>query len=93
MGDTSVNVRLMVAYPDDLGGGEAGQGDVAGQLDVALVADRRHDPVAFSLGPLEDKDIESLASVIAKLVSGEVIRPDEAWIREYLGLPTAAVNT
>ena len=41
----------------------------------------------FSLGPLEDRDVESLASVISKLVSGEVISPDEGWIREYLGLP------
>ena len=43
----------------------------------------------FSLGPLEDRDIDSLANAISKLVSGEVIRPDEGWIREYLGLPTA----
>jgi phage gp29-like protein len=43
----------------------------------------------FSLGPLEDRDVEKLAAVIAKLVSGEIIRPDEGWIREYLGLPSA----
>lgn len=42
----------------------------------------------FSLGPLEDKDVESLANVISMLVSGEIIRPDEGWIREYLGLPS-----
>jgi phage gp29-like protein len=42
----------------------------------------------FSLGPLEDADMESLAGVIAKLVSGEVIKPDEPWIREYLGIPS-----
>lgn len=42
---------------------------------------------SFSLGPLEDRDLDSLANAITKLVSGEVIRPDEAWIREYLGLP------
>lgn len=42
----------------------------------------------FSLGPLEDKDMEQLAGVIAKLVSGEVVRPDEGWIREYLGIPS-----
>ena len=42
----------------------------------------------FSLGPIEDQDIESLSNVISKLVSGEVIRPDEGWIREYLGLPS-----
>lgn len=42
----------------------------------------------FSLGPLEDKDFESLAGAIAKLVSGEVVQPDEPWIREYLGIPS-----
>lgn len=41
----------------------------------------------FSLGPLEDRDLESLAGIITKLVSGEIVRPDESWIREYLGLP------
>lgn len=44
----------------------------------------------FSLGPLEDRDVDQLAGAIAKLVSGEVIRPDEGWIREYLGLPSLA---
>jgi len=42
---------------------------------------------SFSLGPLEDRDLNTLSGAIAKLVSGEVIRPDEGWIREYLGLP------
>ena len=45
---------------------------------------------SFSLGPLEDSDLESLANVVSKLISGEVIRPDEGWIREYLGLPSVA---
>ncbi len=45
---------------------------------------------SFSLGPLEDKDLDSLANAVTKLVSGEVIRPDEGWIREYLGLPMAS---
>ena len=44
---------------------------------------------SFSLGPLEDRDIESLSNTIARLISGEVIKPDESWIREYLGLPQA----
>lgn len=44
---------------------------------------------SFSLGPLEDRDVEQLAGVIAKLVSGRVIAPDEGWVREYLGLPSA----
>lgn len=42
---------------------------------------------AFSLGPLEDRDAAQLAGVIERLISGEVIRPDEAWIREYVGVP------
>ena len=46
----------------------------------------------FTLGPIEDRDLDSLASVISKLVSGEVIRPDEGWIREYLGLPGSDVD-
>ncbi|MCE5199051.1 MAG: DUF935 family protein [Armatimonadota bacterium] len=45
---------------------------------------------SFSLGPLEDKDLDQLSNAITKLVSGEVIRPNEGWIREYLGLPDAA---
>ncbi|MHB9035104.1 MAG: phage portal protein family protein [Armatimonadota bacterium] len=45
---------------------------------------------SFSLGPLEDRDLESLTNAITKLVTGEVIRPDEGWIREYLGLPIAS---
>ena len=42
----------------------------------------------FSLGPLEDRDVAQLAGVISQLVSGEIVRPDEAWIRAYLGLPS-----
>ena len=46
----------------------------------------------FSLGPLEDQDVEQLAGVISKLVSGEVIKPDEGWIRGYLGIPSPAAS-
>ena len=42
----------------------------------------------FSLGPLEDTDVAQLSGVIEKLVSGQIIRPDEEWIRGYLGLPS-----
>lgn len=42
----------------------------------------------FALGPLEDADVVQLADVVEKLVSGQIIRPDEGWIRGYLGLPT-----
>jgi len=45
----------------------------------------------FNLGPLEDQDVVELAGVIEKLVSGQVIKPDESWIREYLGLPGGIV--
>lgn len=44
----------------------------------------------FSLGPLEDTDVAALSGVISKLISGQVIKPDEEWIRGYLGLPSAA---
>ena len=47
---------------------------------------------SFSLGPLEDRDLEPLAGIITKLISGEVIRPDEGWIREYLGIPGVSEN-
>lgn len=43
---------------------------------------------SFSLGPLEDKDLQPLADAIGRLVSGEIVRPDEPWIREYLGIPS-----
>lgn len=42
---------------------------------------------AFTLGLLEDKDFTELAGAIVKLVSGEVISPDEPWVRQHLGLP------
>ena len=42
----------------------------------------------FSLGPLEDQVVVQLSGVIEKLVSGQIVKPDEEWIRGYLGLPT-----
>jgi len=44
----------------------------------------------FSLGPLEDTDVAQLSGVVSQLVSGQIIKPDEQWIRGYLGLPTGA---
>ncbi|MFQ3550396.1 MAG: DUF935 family protein, partial [Armatimonadota bacterium] len=41
----------------------------------------------FSLGPLEDKDLDILADVVSKLVNGEIINPDEKWIRQFIGIP------
>ncbi|MDO8684901.1 MAG: DUF935 family protein [Armatimonadota bacterium] len=41
----------------------------------------------FSLGPLEDRDLESLGSLVSQMIDGKVVAPNETWIREYLGLP------
>ena len=41
----------------------------------------------FSLGALEEKDQAVLGDLVSKLIEGNVVAPDEAWIREYLGLP------
>ncbi|MEN6372311.1 MAG: DUF935 family protein [Armatimonadota bacterium] len=41
----------------------------------------------FSLGTLRERDLDLLASVVTKLVSGGVVAPDEAWIRDYLEIP------
>ncbi|MEN6521266.1 MAG: DUF935 family protein [Armatimonadota bacterium] len=41
----------------------------------------------FSLGTLRERDLDLLAGVVAKLVSGGVVAPDEAWIRDYLEIP------
>lgn len=41
----------------------------------------------FSLGTMREHDLTLLADVVTKLVSGGVVAPDEAWIREYLEIP------
>jgi len=41
----------------------------------------------FSLGTLRERDLALLADVVAKLVTGGVVAPDEAWIRDYLEIP------
>ncbi len=43
----------------------------------------------FSLGSLKEQDLAQLGDLIAKLIDGQVIAPDEPWIREYLGIPAA----
>lgn len=43
----------------------------------------------FSLGTLRERDLELLAGVITKLVTGGVVAPDETWIREYLEIPVS----
>lgn len=42
---------------------------------------------SFTFNPLVDKDLGKLATVFTQLISGKVIEPDEAWIREKLGFP------
>lgn len=42
----------------------------------------------FVLGKLDMRDMESFGALIVQLVNGNVISPDEPWIREYLGVPT-----
>ncbi|MCL6630869.1 MAG: DUF935 domain-containing protein, partial [Armatimonadetes bacterium] len=42
----------------------------------------------FVLGKLDMRDMESLGALIVQFVNGNVISPDEPWIREYLGVPT-----
>ena len=41
----------------------------------------------FALGALDDGRLAMAGRLIADLVSGKVIAPDEPWIRGYLGLP------
>ncbi len=41
----------------------------------------------FTLGTLDDGRLATAGRLIADLVAGKVIAPDEPWIRAYLGLP------
>ena len=43
----------------------------------------------FALGKPNAAQMETTAKLIADLVAGKVIAPDEPWIRGYLGLPAA----
>ena len=45
----------------------------------------------FRLGKIDDGKLQTAANLISQLVSGAVIQPGEGWIREYLGIPAAAV--
>ena len=63
VGDPRPDVRLVVADPDELGGGEAGERVVAGDRDEPLRADDLADQVALGAGPLvvpEDRRPEDL---------------------------------
>ncbi len=44
---------------------------------------------AFTLGTPGTSQLEAAGKLIADLVAGNVIAPDEPWIRGYLGLPAA----
>ncbi len=43
----------------------------------------------FALGGLDDGRLATAGRLIADLVAGKVIAPDEPWIRGFLGLPAA----
>jgi phage gp29-like protein len=43
----------------------------------------------FALGTLDDGRLQTAGRLIADLVAGKVIAPDEPWLRAYLGLPAA----
>lgn len=41
----------------------------------------------FLLGSLEDRSLDAQAAVLERLVRVGTVRPDEPWVREWLGLP------
>ena len=43
----------------------------------------------FHLGRIDDDRLAATAALMQTLISGNVVAPDEPWIREYLGLPSA----
>lgn len=43
----------------------------------------------FHLGALDDSRLSSVGALIKDLVAGNILAPDEPWIRGYLGLPDA----
>jgi len=46
----------------------------------------------FRLGKIDDGKLQTAANLISQLVAGEVVRPGEPWIREYLGIPAESRN-
>ena len=44
----------------------------------------------FVLGKPSLAHLEASGKLIAELVAGNIIAPDEPWIRGYLGLPAAS---
>ena len=40
----------------------------------------------FSLGPLEERDVEPLSRAAKNLVEAGVISPDDPWLKEFLGI-------
>lgn len=43
----------------------------------------------FTLGKIDDGKLQTATALISALVAGNVIAPNETWIREYLGIPAA----
>ncbi len=42
---------------------------------------------SIKFGPIDDDRLAVVGALISRLVTGQVVAPDEPWIREYLGLP------
>ncbi len=43
----------------------------------------------FRLGKIDDGKLQTATALIAALITGGVVSPDESWIRGYLGIPAA----
>lgn len=46
----------------------------------------------FSLGKIDDGKLQTATALISALITGQVVRPDEPWIRNYLGIPAAVAE-
>jgi hypothetical protein len=47
----------------------------------------------FSLGKIDDGKLQTATALIAALITGQVVRPDEPWIRSYLGIPAEGAES
>jgi phage gp29-like protein len=43
----------------------------------------------FTLGPMEDREIGVLSKVVSEMITAGVLKPDDPWIRTFLGLEGA----
>jgi phage gp29-like protein len=46
----------------------------------------------FKFGKIDDDRLAVVGTLISQLITGQVIAPDEPWIRSYLGLPAATAE-